>query len=272
MQPPFPPPSSPPRPSFRWGRGLLHAVLALVAIMIVFGILAVVLPVADPKRFGEGVGRFSLFMGLGALGVSALAQTGRRAAAWVAGVVLAVAVAALVIVLVVITPQRGAESSTRPLPTDELVRADGVLRHPSLGVSIPDPGPSLQPSPALARQMTETVPDSRAWVYGDTDAGDAVIVLLTAGTATNEQSFTAFVEGVASGQTSAMTKAGMTADAREHSIEWGDRRAHLYVVAGGAVHMRIDAFGLPGAETLVIVSAAPTAERFATLAAGVKVP
>lgn len=272
MQPPFPPPAAP-KPSFRWGRGLLHAFLALVAIVVVFGIVAVVLPVADPRRFGEGVGRFSFFVGLGALSVSALAQTGRRTAAWVVSGLLAVLVAGLVVLLVVIVEDGGgAAQQPRPLPTDELERADGALRHPSLGVSIPDPGASLQPSPALAQQMVASVPDSRAWVYGDAIGGEVVIVQLTAGTAVDEPTFTAFFEGVVRGQTSAMTEAGMTADQRERSIRWNERRAHLYVVAGDAVHMRVDAFGLPGAETLAIVSAAPTADRFATLADGVTVP
>lgn len=78
----------------------MHAVLALVAVVVIFGVLAAVLSVADPRRFGEGVGRFSFFVGLGALGVSALAQTGRRTAAWVVGSLIAVLVVGLVVVLV----------------------------------------------------------------------------------------------------------------------------------------------------------------------------
>lgn len=112
MHSPFPPPA-PPKPSFRWGRGLLHAFLALVAIVVVFGIVAVALPVADPQRFGEGVGRFSFFVGLGALCVSALAQNGRRTAAWVVGSLLAVLVAGLVVLLVVVV-QDGAATQQPP--------------------------------------------------------------------------------------------------------------------------------------------------------------
>lgn len=97
-------PATPTRPPFRVGRGLLHASLTLVAIIAIFGTLLFVLPVADPHRYGEGVGRFAFFMCLGALGVSALAQTGRRTAAWVVGGLLLALVAGLVVLLVVIAP------------------------------------------------------------------------------------------------------------------------------------------------------------------------
>lgn len=239
--------------------------------MAIFGIVAVALPVADPKRFGEGVGRFAFFIALGALGVSALAQTGRRVGAWVVGGLLCALVAGLLVVLVTHAPSGGPEQRPRPLPTDELVRADGALRHPSLGFSIPDPGPGLLPQPALARQMEQTVPDSRSWVYADTDAGEIVIVMLTAGTSTSEQTFTEFFEGAARGQMNAMAASGMPTDERERSIRWSERRAHLYV-DGGALHQRIDAFGLLGGESLMLVSTASTGERFASLADGVTTP
>lgn len=104
MMPASPSPATPPRPPFRVGRGLLHAALTLVAIIAIFGALMFVLPVADPHRYGEGVGRFAFFMCLGALGTSALAQTGRRTAAWVVGGLLFALVAGLVVVLVVVAP------------------------------------------------------------------------------------------------------------------------------------------------------------------------
>jgi hypothetical protein len=107
--PVMPAPSSPatsPRPPFHVGRGLLHAVLTLVAVIVIFGALLFVLPVADPNRYGEGVGRFAFFMCLGALGTSALAQTGRRTAAWVVGGLLGALVVGLVVLLVVIAPSR----------------------------------------------------------------------------------------------------------------------------------------------------------------------
>ncbi len=268
--PPYPP-STPPRPPFRVGRGLLHAFLTLVAILGIFGTLAVVLPVADPERFGEGVGRFAFFTCLGALGVSALAQTGRRIAAWVVGGLLVMSVASVVVVLVVVAPELG-EATARPLPPDELVRVDGALRHPRLGFSLPDLGPSLQPEPGAAQQIAGSVPGSRGWVYADKDAREVVIVLLTADTSTSERAFSDFFEGTVRGQVEAMSAAGMTAEERERSFRWDDRRAHRHIALGDALHQRIDAFGLPGGESFMLFSTAPTAERFAALADGVRVP
>jgi len=73
------------------------------------------------------------------------------------------------------------------------------------------------------------------------------------------------------GQTAAMTNAGMTGEERERSIQGTDRRAHLYVVSG-MIHQRINAFGLPGGESIVLVSTATTGERFAAFAERVSVP
>jgi hypothetical protein len=262
----------PPKPPFGWGRGVLHALLALGLVVLAFAVVTAVVPVADPRRFGEGVGRFSFFVGLAVLGVSWLAQTGRRLAAWVVGGLLFLAVVAVFVVVAVVAPKQGVESRARPLPTEDLVRADGALRHPSLGFAIPDPGPSLTPQPDLARQLNASDPEGRAWVYADPIAGEVVMVVLTGGTASNEGAFSDFFEGTVRGQTAAMGEANMTGDVRERSIQWSDRRAHAYVVLGDAIHQRIDVFGLPGGETMVLVSAAPTAERFAGLADGVRAP
>lgn len=270
VHPPFPH-QAPPRPSFRWGRGLLHVGLALVAVVVIFGTLAAVLPVADPQRFGEGVGRFAFFITLGALGVSVLGQTGRRAAAWAVGGLLVAIVIGVVVVVVTMAPDRG-DAETRPLPIDDFVRADGVLRHPALGVSIPDPGASLQPMPELVRELTASTPGSRAWVYVDQSAGEAVMVFLVAELAADERFFTHFFEGIVHGQTEGIIASRMTLQERERSIRWNERRAHLYLVAGDMLHMRFDGFGLAGEEALVIFTSSMNPERFAGFAEEVKVP
>jgi hypothetical protein len=257
----------PPKPPFRWGRGILHALLALGLVVLAFAAVTVIVPVADPRRFGEGVGRFSFFVGLAVLGVSWLAQTGRRLAAWLVGGLVSVLVVGLFVLVAVVAPKQGVESHARALPSEDLVRADGVLRHPSLGFSFPDPGPSLQPQPELATQMTAADPGSRAWVYADALGGELVIVVLAADTASSETAFTELFEGTMHGHL-----AVANADVRERSIQWSDRRAHAYVVLDDAVHQRIDAFGLPGGETMVLLSAAQSSERFAGLAGTVRTP
>lgn len=262
----------PPRPPFRWGRGVLHALLALGLVVLAFAAVTVVVPVADPRRFGEGVGRFSFFVGLAVLGVSWLAQTGRRLAAWVVGGLVLAAVVGVFVLVAAVAPKRAAESRVQPLPSEDLVRLDGTLRHPSLDFSIPDPGPSLEPQPALAQQLIDAEPSARAWVYADLAAGEIVMVMLTADTASSESAFTGFFEGTVSGQQAAMGSANVAGDERERTIEWNLRRAHVYVILSGTLHQRIDAFGLPGGETMVLVSMAQDAERFAALADGVRAP
>ncbi|MCA9708730.1 MAG: hypothetical protein KDK70_22970 [Myxococcales bacterium] len=258
-----------PRPEFRWRPALLHALAALVLTVVVTGVLAAVFDVADPRRFGEGVGRFSLVMMLGGLGVSWLLQTGRRRLALAAsGLLLALLVGVAVLVVMAAS---GRASSRASVPAVDLLRADGALRHPTLGVSIPDPGAHLTPRPELATSQLPRSADSRAWVYADEASGEVVIVLLAGGAATDASTFEDFFSGVLDGQTAAMQDVAVSAQERERSIRWEDRRAHAYVVMAEAIHLRVDAFGLPGGEAVVVVSASPQAERFAALADGVRV-
>ena len=66
---------------FRWKRGLLHALIPFgLAIAAGFAILVLTNP-ADPEQLGEGVGRFAAACFVVGLGISYLAQTGRKRAA-----------------------------------------------------------------------------------------------------------------------------------------------------------------------------------------------
>lgn len=254
----------PDRPEFRWGHAVLHALVALVLTVVVTGTLAFTLDVADPRRFGQGVGRFSLFMMLGALGASWLFQTGRRAAAAIVSGLLLSLLAILVAMVIMVDP--GLSGS---LPDDDLLRLDDRLHHPTLGFTIPDPGPNLDENSELAATYLPSDRDSRAWVYEDRDLSEVVIVILAGRAATDAQTFEDFFTGVLRGQTSAMEDAAVVADERERSIRWADRRAHAYVIMAGEIHLRVDAFGLPGGEAMVLISASQWAKRFERLAAGV---
>jgi len=86
-------------PEFRWRLAAAHAVLALMLIAVVTGALALTYDVADPNRFGEGVGRLSVFGVLCALGVSWLFQTGRRR---IAAIVVGLLLMLLVILVVTV--------------------------------------------------------------------------------------------------------------------------------------------------------------------------
>jgi hypothetical protein len=89
-------------PRFSWRRGLLHALVPFAVLIVSTVTIAAAADVADPRRFGEGVGRLSVFVFGGGFGVSYLAQTGRKQwalAAGVAGAALLVAVIALALAL-----------------------------------------------------------------------------------------------------------------------------------------------------------------------------
>lgn len=254
---------------FRWGRAALHAVLALVLVIAVTSALAAIYDVADPQRFGEGVGRLSLFMMLGAVGVSYLFQTGRRAAAGIVGGLMLTLLVVLVVATMMVMANR--DEPAEPMPAVELVREGSMLRHPTRGFSIPDPGPAFAPQPELAASQIPPTPDSHAWVYADTAQGEALILILDSGGATDSKTFEEFFGGVLRGQRSAMDDAGMAVEERERWVKWDDRRAHAYLVVSQTLHLRVDAFGLEEGEALVVVSSALQEERFAALADGVKI-
>jgi len=259
------------RSEFRLGRALVHALLAVVLVAIVSGALAGVYGVADPRRFGEGLGRFIVFIGLGAIGVSWLAQTGRRVAAIVAGGLLTALVIGLVVVVAMVAPRRDREAQgPSPAFVADLVRTDDALRHPVLGFSIPDPGPGLVEQPGLAKTLPSG-PGERGWVYADLASSEVFMVVLAAQMGSDAQTFEDFFAGVLAGQTGAAQGAAVKVEERETWVRWEERRAHAHVVLDGATHMRVDAFGLPGREGLVVVSASGDEGRFEGLADRVEV-
>jgi hypothetical protein len=83
--------------SFSVKKGLLYAFLALVVVLVVGGVMVAVLPVKDPEKFGEGLGRFSVFIMLAAFGISWLFQTGRKRVAWASILTLLLGLAALIV-------------------------------------------------------------------------------------------------------------------------------------------------------------------------------
>jgi hypothetical protein len=89
--------SQPSANSFSIKKGLLHAFLALIALLLVGGVLVAVLPVKDPEKFGEGMGRFGVFIMLIAFGISWLFQTGRKKFAWLSILALLLGLSALVL-------------------------------------------------------------------------------------------------------------------------------------------------------------------------------
>jgi hypothetical protein len=77
---------------FSWKQGLVHALIPLAYVMLVGGTLSGLGRIADPFRFGQGLGRASVILMVLAFGLSWMAQTGNRKLAIVLALVLTVAV------------------------------------------------------------------------------------------------------------------------------------------------------------------------------------
>lgn len=167
-------------------RGLLFALLAVVAVVAAgFGTALLVRPVSYEK-FGEGIGQFAIFSAFAAFGASYLFQTGRRMWGWVTVSVYGALVVATVVAVIVVVERRGEHPRPAPLTSAERaplrqVMEDGalLLRHPALGFSLPHPGPSFVAiDEAELRRLARGMFEPGMQVYGwfDETAGSVLVV------------------------------------------------------------------------------------------------
>lgn len=186
---------------FRAGRALLHTLAVIVVFAIVTGI--VTFEVADPKRMGKAVGSFSLVLALLTVGWSWLAQTGRRTAAMVvSGLALALMIGVVSMIVVLGKSAQDERAEQTAVVDQDLIRADGRLRHSTLGFSVPDPGPSFVPLPDTMSGKFPAWLSAKAWIYSDASAGEVFTVLLVAGAGAHEKNFGDFFGGMAEGNAS----------------------------------------------------------------------
>ncbi|MEM7160714.1 MAG: hypothetical protein AAF799_48200 [Myxococcota bacterium] len=253
----------PDRPSIRWGLAIGHAFLALLLVAVVTGTLAAILGVADPRKFGEGVGRLSVFFMLGGFGASCLAQTGRRTIALVIRIGMLLLLGGLVALLASVDASRGRDQPSA-LPSADLVREQGTIRHPVLGFSLPDPGPSFQEQPALATQLTNRAEGTRAWVYVDLEAGTMVTLVLASDVGRDRENFDGFFRGFVAGQVGSMEKELGPVEEKALALRWDERRASAHNVANG-FHIRVEGFGLPSGEGLIVMTLAGDEAQFTDL-------
>ncbi len=153
---------------FRWKRAIVHGLIPFGVVIAGGLLLLIATKPIDPGRAGEGVGRFAAIAWLAGVGISYLAQTGRKNAARWTGVGLVVGVGAIVAGLVATTrhPSRGRGVDRSPL-IEQLVNGQHRLVHPTLGFSILRPLPSFHNSPALAQTLVNGDPSSVAYVYAE---------------------------------------------------------------------------------------------------------
>lgn len=233
---------------FRWKRGVLHALIPFgLAIAGGLAILVTKNP-ADPEKLGEGVGRFAFCAFIAGLGISYLAQTGRKKAALWASLALVAAVGALAAIIATTAPRQRLHAADRAPLVDRVIDGSHRLVHPTLGFSILRPPASYQDSPQMAAAMGVDDPDTVAYAYADMPAQSGLIVAVIANAGESRSAFEEVVAGVRRGILKSMTaQLGSAA-----KLEWvrnditGDDvhlEAHLHAVLQG-LHMQLDIHAL----------------------------
>jgi hypothetical protein len=263
--------------AYSWKKALLHALIPL-SIIIVGGAIAIAAgAVKAPRRFGEGLGQFSVFAMLLAVGVSYLAQTGRRRAAWGVGAGAVGLVGVIVVVLVAAGPPAARAVLTaaerRPLEIREQ-GGERRLVHPTLGFSLLHPGPGFVESEQAAAVFQQSTRDPGAHAYAYARASDRSFVIVTIGKGLDSR---AGMEGMVRGLTRPLLQA-VKARVKENEITWSESRKEAVLSAelGPGVHFRFRALvGRLGAErvpTLVAIAASDEPARLQRLMSSLELP
>jgi hypothetical protein len=241
---------------FRWKRGLLHALIPFgLAIAGGLALLVVKEPV-DPEKLGEGVGRFAFFMLLAGLGISYLAQTGRKKAAWLAALALVGGIGALAAVLATAHGPRRVHAADRAPLVDDGVR----LRHPTFGFSILRPPASYHEAPQIAAAMGIDDPDTVTYAYAETPPRGGLVIAIIANAALTKADFTRAIAGIRHGMDKAMAAQANTVPGAVHWLrdEVSGDDAHLVGHLHAEVNqldVRITAVSLPSAIVTITVLA-----------------
>jgi hypothetical protein len=264
------------RPGVSWKRALLHGLIP-VAVAIGGGLIVVATAdVADPERFGEGLGQFSVFAYLAGVGISWLAQSGRRRTAWIAGALLVAMVAALAIVAFAVG-RRASEPLTAAERAPLQVIDDGGQRrlvHPTLGFSVRHPGPGYQERPALAAMMgLGSDPAAQVFAYAEDPPADALIVAIIKDAGRTRDGLDEMIAGLERGLAASareqMPGAALQVDRRE--VIWTDaeRVARVQIRVGDLATIRVDAHPVRPAGRAPFVVALMTMTTEAAALAGV---
>lgn len=235
----------PPRPTWSWRRGLGHAALVLALVVAAGVIVVLVGGVKDPRRFGEGLGRFAIAAMLAALGISWLAQTGRKTAAWAAGLGAAAVIGAVAAAVVISLENAALRLSPGERADLALVNTDDQrwLEHPVLGFAVRHPGPSFEPAPAVSAALAGQDADEgmATWGFIDATTGEALAVMAVKGIDTREE-----LNGFLRGFRESLGRAGATIERED--VVWSDERREVRLelgLAAGGARVAIRGLGAP---------------------------
>jgi hypothetical protein len=223
---------------FSVGKGLAHAFVGFVVILLTALVVGLVADVKDPEKFGQGVGRFAFFGAISVFGVSYLFQTKRQKGAWLAIIGFAVLVGGG-IGAVVLMPHAKHELTAADkapmLPTD-----DGRLAQHALGFSIAALGSTFEDVPASMYSMLKLDEHMHAWGFTDRDDAKVVFVFFAAGPSGSKASLEEILRGVKSGMVSNLaTNLGAgELQTVDETVDYPTIHAHYTV---GKINIRIDA-------------------------------
>ncbi len=208
-----------PRHTFSNKRAALHALVPVIVMVVIAGVVATTTSVANPEKFGEGTGRFAVFVFAVAYGISYLAQTGRNRAALGTGLGFAGVVVGLGILISTAGGRREVvmPASLRvPLVDD----GSGRLRHPVLGFSFTKPS-GMALAVELARAFPAD-PTQAYYVYANREAGEVLIVDVMYDGPRTQSAMQQTLDGVVHGLlTSAAGK--LTLAFKDKHITWTDQ-------------------------------------------------
>lgn len=233
--------------AFSWKRGLKHAVLPFLLVIVAAGVVVVVRPPKNPEKFGEGTGQFAFVIGALAFGASYLAQTGRRAAALVVAVATFGLLFAITSVVVFGWTNHPKLDPRDRVPLVEYSdNGERWLRHPTLGFALRHPGEGFKEAPQFAGLMARGAgsDDTLYYAYADAEPSAILMVGIAPEGADSAEDLGKTVDGIERGMRDSAAK--QTPDAKleviERTISWDSGRdARLHIALAGA-HMRLHVF------------------------------
>jgi hypothetical protein len=245
--------------AFSRRRGLEHAGLVTLAVVVGLAAWAASGKVADPRKMGEASGRFVLFVFAVAYGMSWLWQSGRRRGFVAAAIALGALAAAIAAIVIQSRPLQLSAAMKAPLE-----RADGadgapVLRHPYFAFTVPDPGPGFVASEQVAAMfMRGDDPATHAYALVDLDAGAGLVVVISLQREMGQRELERWFAGVQQGFVDALVKAtGDAGDAKRLASTAfpAQRRADAHWLVGERGHARFHVWAqrTGGDDLLVLV-------------------
>jgi hypothetical protein len=203
--------------------------------------------VADPERFGNGVGQLSVFIYVLGIGASHLRQRGRRKLVAVAGAVFTVV---LIVCTVILYQKR--KTAELPVLTEAdraplVVKGTGAERrlvHPALGFSMPHPGPKFQVMNESNSYVTESIVRHS---YIDQTTSSGVIFTLTVLMSVTEKNLKAMLSSLEQGIVEPLKRnAGgkFTFERKQLTFSADNPRVKSHILLSGRLDFRTRAWSI----------------------------